>query len=123
MSSAGGPPTFRLRGHPELIDELQRGSQELNIPVHLAARLRDGGGFAELIVALGSAGVFTALYELISRTLARSKDRELTVERDGKGGVSITLKGHAVAEERELVRQLAPELLPKDHPPADAASS
>lgn len=64
----------------------------------------------EVIVALGSAGVFSALYQSISSYLMRNQNRELTLE---KGKVKITIKGHSLPEEMELLKEIAPELLPK----------
>lgn len=68
---------------------------------------------AEVIVALSSAGIFTVVYQAIASYLARNRDRELTLT---KGKVSITIKGHSLPEENELLKRLAPELLPQvDH--------
>jgi hypothetical protein len=64
---------------------------------------------AEVIIALGSAGVFTAVYETIKSYLERNQSRELTL---AKGEVSVTIKGHTMPQERELLKLLAPELLP-----------
>jgi hypothetical protein len=63
----------------------------------------------EVIIGLGSAGVFTALYQTISSYLTRNQNRELTLE---KGNIKITIKGHSLPEETELLKKLAPELLP-----------
>lgn len=62
----------------------------------------------DLLVTLGSAGAFTALYQIISMILQRHKERELTFER---GETKITIKGHNLPEERELLKQLFPENL------------
>jgi hypothetical protein len=62
----------------------------------------------EVIVALGSAGVFTALYQTITSYLARNKDREITLQ---KGKTKITIKGHSVPDEIELMQLMAPELV------------
>ncbi len=64
---------------------------------------------SDIIVALGSAGVFTAVYKAISSFLSRNRDRELTLER---GEVKITIKGHSLPEEMDLLKKIAPELLP-----------
>jgi Effector Associated Constant Component 1 len=63
---------------------------------------------AEFIVALGSAGVFTALIQTINKFLERNKGREITVEREGK---KITIKAHGLREEREILQELFPELV------------
>ena len=59
--------------------------------------------FNQVLVALGSAGAFSAIYQLVSSFLNRNKDREVTLERQG---VRIVLKGHSFLEEQELVRLL-----------------
>jgi len=66
---------------------------------------------AEIIVALSSAGIFTAVYQTISSYLIRNQARELTLT---KGKVTITIKGHSLPEETELLKKLAPELLRKE---------
>lgn len=66
---------------------------------------------AEVIVALGSAGIFTAVYQTIASYLTRNQSRELTLT---KGKVTITIKGHSLPEETELLKKLAPELIPKN---------
>ena len=68
----------------------------------------------EVIVALGSAGVFSALFRTVSSFLQRNTGHEVTMSR---GDVSITLKAHTLSEERELLGLLAPELL---QPPSKA---
>jgi len=61
----------------------------------------------EIVVALGSAGAFTALYKIICKVLEKDKDREIRIEREG---VSIQIRGHSIPNEKELLKQLAPEL-------------
>lgn len=65
---------------------------------------------AEIIIALGSAGLFTAVYQAISSYLTRNEGREIQLS---KGKVSITVKGHSLPDEMQLLRELAPELLVK----------
>lgn len=74
---------------------------------------------AEIIVALGSAGIFTAVYQAIASYLTRNQARELTLT---KGKVTITIKGHSLPEESELLKQLAPELLPQETKEKNAKS-
>jgi hypothetical protein len=63
---------------------------------------------ATIIVALGSAGAFTTLYQTIVKLLEKNKDREVTIE---GAGTKICLKGHSFPEEMELLQKVAPELL------------
>lgn len=75
-----------------------------------------GGGPDEILVtmiasgALGSA--LTTLYNSLHSYLSKDSARELTLERDGK---RITVRGHSLPEEKELIRELFPEAL-KDRP-------
>lgn len=62
----------------------------------------------EFIVTLGSAGVFTALFQVLSKFLEKHKDREITITREGR---EITIKGHSFQEERKLLHELIPELI------------
>jgi hypothetical protein len=105
---------FRLRGSPDVIEALREALSGAGVAAQPLARMRTLGGFAEFLTFLGSAGAFTALYQIIGRVLTRYKDRELTIARDG---LSVSLKGHGLAEEKDLLRQLAPELL-RDEPPS-----
>lgn len=57
----------------------------------------------EIIVALGSAGAFSVLYQIVNSYLRRSDDREVTFEKDD---MKITIKGHSLPEEKVLFRQL-----------------
>lgn len=87
--------------------EVERAIDEAGTEVRRSLRTR--GGFpTEIVVALGSAGAFTALYQIISNILEKDKNRELTIERDGN---KITLKGHTLPEEKQLLRELAPDLI------------
>jgi len=62
---------------------------------------------SQILVSLGSAGAFTALYQVISKFLEKNKDRELTIERKG---IKVVIKGHGLPEEYILLEMLAPEL-------------
>jgi len=62
----------------------------------------------EIIVAIGSAGAFQALYQVICKVLEKNKDREIIVVRKDK---QITIKGHSLPEEKDIIRQIAPELI------------
>ncbi len=64
----------------------------------------------QVAIALGSAGVFSTLYQAIGSYISRNQSREITLE---KGKTKITIKGHSLPEEQELLKKLAPELLPK----------
>ena len=60
----------------------------------------------QILVALGSAGAFTAVYRVITAYLSRHKDREVTLE---CGDRRIVMKGHSYAEEAEIARLLLPD--------------
>jgi len=62
----------------------------------------------EFLVAIGSAGAFSAFYQITTKVLERHKDREIRIETSGN---SVSLKGHSLAEEQMLLRELAPELV------------
>ena len=62
----------------------------------------------DIIVALGSAGAFTALYQVIFKLLEKNKNRAVTFEYE-KTKISVT--GYSLPEVKELLEQLAPELL------------
>ena len=68
------------------------------------------GGADQLILALGSAGVFTAVVECLRAWLGRDRDRRLDVRWVENGAErSVTLTGEAVDNEtmRELARAAA----------------
>ncbi len=70
---------------------------------------RDGGGWSiasDVIVALGSAGVFSALYQALKAYLSRSDNRQLVVETEK---AKIEIKGHTLPEEAELLEILGLE--------------
>lgn len=91
---------------PGLIAELEETAGELGLnPTH-PARLRAGPLPVEVIVALGSAGAFTALFQLVSSFLSKNKDRELTISIPSEGK-TLTMKGHSLSEEKDMLRLLA----------------
>jgi hypothetical protein len=61
-----------------------------------------------MIVALGSAGAFTAVYKIIRHWLARNKDRSVLLKTD-RG--EIKLSGQSAADQRELLEKLMPAIL------------
>jgi hypothetical protein len=68
---------------------------------------------SEIVVGLGSAGVFTVLYKIIARYLDRNKAAEISFERSD---IKITVKGHSLPAERELLAMLCPELSETNSP-------
>jgi len=60
----------------------------------------------QLVIGLGSAGVFTVMYQTLAKYLERNKDREVSIER---ADVKVTIKGHSLPDERELLEKLCPE--------------
>lgn len=61
----------------------------------------------EVIIALGSAGAFTALYQIICKVIGKNEAREVVIEKDG---VKISIKGHSLPEQKELLDKLLPQL-------------
>jgi hypothetical protein len=95
---------------PQLLVEAEAAACSAGLEPKHPARFRDIPASLDILVALGSAGAFTALYQVIASLLAKNKDRELTIERKG---LKLTLKGHSLPEEKALLLQLAPELVEK----------
>jgi hypothetical protein len=62
----------------------------------------------EVVVAVGSAGAFTALYQVICKVLEKDKDRELTLE---YGKKKIIIKGHSIRKGKEILNNLFPEFI------------
>jgi len=96
----------------EFFLEMKKRVQDAGSDIHYRGEGR--GSYVpptEIIVALGSAGVFSALYQTISSYLTRNQDKELTLE---KGDTKITIKGHTLPEEMKLLELFAPELLPPE---------
>ena len=65
-------------------------------------------GAVEIIVTLGSAGAFTALYKVLSKLLNTNKSRQITIQHKES---SISITGHSIMEEKELIKLIAPHLL------------
>ena len=61
---------------------------------------------SELIIALGSAGVFSAAFQAICRYFEKDRNRSITVE---IGKKKVVINGHKLPEERELIDYLLPE--------------
>ncbi len=61
---------------------------------------------AELSIPVIKA-VITAIYQSINKYLERDASRELTIEKDGR---KITIKGHSILEQSELLEMLYPEM-------------
>ena len=92
--------------------EAMQALQNAGIDFRKTPRMR-GVSPMDIIIALGSAGAFTALYRVISKLLDKNKDREVTIKR---GETEICLKGYSLPETNELLEQFAPELLKKNRP-------
>lgn len=99
---------IQISDDPVLASEAAQAIKEAGIEIQPETpRVRGIPAAIEIVVALGSAGAFTALYKVICRLLEKNKYREVTIE--GKR-MKICLKGHSLPEERELLEKLAPEL-------------
>jgi len=65
----------------------------------------------EIIVALGSAGAFTALYKVVSEYLKKDTSKKLVIERTVKGKkTKFVLDGFNTKELSKLLQLLPPEL-------------
>jgi hypothetical protein len=60
----------------------------------------DLSSIPSILIALGSAGAFSAVYQVVVSYLGRNKERELVLE---IGGNKLTVKGHSLPEEKELL--------------------
>jgi hypothetical protein len=100
---------LRLEGDASFAAEAVRALRSAHIETHMTPRMR-GVSPIEVIVTLGSAGAFTAVYKVISKLLDRNKDREVTMKR---GEMEVCVKGYNLPETNELLDRLAPELLKK----------
>lgn len=98
---------FSADNHPDLLAEIEKEAKEIGLNPTRPVRMRTGSLPIEIIVALGSAGAFTALFQLISNLLSKNKDRELTITIPSEEK-TLTLKGHSLPEEKELIKRLAP---------------
>ncbi len=93
----------------EFVSELSNAEIEIETP---SRRVR-GEPLVDLVVTLGSAGVFTALYQIIFKLVEKNKDRSITIK--FKKG-EITINGHSLPEELDLLRIVAPELMDQKKP-------
>ena len=83
--------------------------EEAGIIIRPVPRMRSASPILDIIVELGSAGVFTVLYQTLAALLIKDKDREVTIE--GRAGTIITIKGHSLPEELKLLGLVSPDLL------------
>ena len=98
---------------------------ELYVPADMRYRSQTLGTAKEIIIALSSAGAFTAFFQFLRSYLERDKHRELTLQRDK---IKLTIKGHSHNSEAEVLEQLigvsngAPPLSPSVNPPRPSPS-
>lgn len=102
------PTTVYLQCEPDLVEEILDEFSLQDLTATPSAPVRSLPQSAEIAVALGSAGAFTALYQVLNKLLEKDKDREFRLERQG---LSISIKAHSLPEEQALLAQLTPELL------------
>jgi hypothetical protein len=62
-----------------------------------------GSFIIDMIVALGSAGAFTAVYRIICKWLDRNKNRKLIIK---TRNAHVAIVGHSIPDERELLDRL-----------------
>jgi hypothetical protein len=94
-----------------LLAELREAAETAGLSPRSPPRVR---GVADILLAIGSAGAFTAVYQIIASVLKKDAERELTLK---LGEVVLTVKGHNLPEEQKLLSLLMPKLVPK--PPGD----
>lgn len=86
-------------------------NSDLQVVPPIASKSRSPEGLivsaTEIVVVLGSAGAFTALYQVLGKFLDRHKDREVVIERNG---VKISLKAHSPGDAKAILAQILPEL-------------
>jgi hypothetical protein len=99
-------PRIHIIGDPDVMDELRAAVEHAGLSVASPARMRGAALPSEIIIALGSAGVFSAFFQVLSTVLTRNKTRLLKITR---GTCSLTISGHTLPEELELLSQLVPE--------------
>jgi hypothetical protein len=92
-----------------LAAEATRAIQEEDIQVRKVPQSRNVGGL-DLLISLGSAGAFTAFYQILCKILEKNKEKEISIER---GGTKVTIKGYSFLDTQQILEKLAPELLPK----------
>ena len=82
-----------IKGDPDLISSLIEAASQQKVQITRPIALRGDATLTTVIATLGSAGVFTAFIQIITKLLHHNKDRELVIERKG---AKIALKGHSL---------------------------
>ena len=105
------PYSHQEEFYQEFMQELTKSTKDLGelsvTRPSTSARMRSFGiPFEQIMIALGSAGAFTALCRLLSKYLERYRDREVIVEKDG---TKISLKGLPEPEVKNLLIKLLPD--------------
>ena len=88
----------------QMLEEAGIESYQQSISTSSGIRPRGAIVPTEIIVALGSAGVFTAFCQLICKIIEKNLDKEITIER---GDVKVIIKGHSLSEEKSFLSQIA----------------
>lgn len=94
----------------EIVQPIQNvgGKAFLQPPEKQTYRVTEVLSIPEIIIALGSTGVFAGILKILHKFLESNKNREITLIRKDK---KIRIKGHSQREERELLRELFPDLI------------
>lgn len=91
------------------VEELINLIKKSEIEILLTDRVGVRGGFApplsEIIISLGSAGVFTSLYKIICRYIEAGTKRKVTIRIND---IEIIIDGHNILQEEELLKILKP---------------
>ena len=88
--------------YPELAERLQAHAT-VRLPPGVPGPLRYTG--AELIIALGSVGAFTAVYQIIKAYLERHRTAEVSIT---YGDKHVSFKGYSAPDARTLIREVFP---------------
>jgi hypothetical protein len=91
-----------------LINEIKEAVDQVGLSTYRPAQIRDVAATLEIIIAFGSAGTFTMIYRIISLVLQKDKSREINIK---CGDKQLSLKGHSLPAEMELIKTLVPDLI------------
>ena len=98
-----------VTGQPILVRELEVGLKLAGLDTVTPGRMLPADVPVEIIVTLGSAGAFTALHHVLASVLRKDSARELTIAVPSTGA-RITVKGHNLKDEKELLRAVGSDL-------------
>jgi hypothetical protein len=101
---------LKISCDPELMKELTDSLESKGLKTKQAVGLRNELAVSEIIIAISSAGAFTAIYQIIASILKKNEKRKITFKTKK---TTISIEGHNISEEESLLKILAPELINK----------